>query len=33
MIAFDLAVMRELTLLIIAITGLIKVIWPNGVFR
>lgn len=31
--AFDPAVMRDVTLLIIAITGLIKAIWPNGIRR
>jgi hypothetical protein len=31
--AFSLAVMRELTLLIIAITGLIQAICPNGIFH
>ncbi len=33
MCAFDPAVMRELTLFIVAVTGLIKAIWPNGIFR
>jgi hypothetical protein len=33
MSAFDPAVIRELALLIIAITGLIKAIWPNGICR
>ena len=31
MSAFDLAVMHEAALLIIAIAGLIKSIWPNGI--
>jgi hypothetical protein len=29
----DPAVMRELTLLLVAIAALIKSIWPNGIFR
>jgi hypothetical protein len=33
MLAFDPAVVRDLTMLIIAITGLIKAIWPNGINR
>ncbi len=33
MIAFDPAVMRELTLFIIALTALIRAIWPNGIFH
>jgi hypothetical protein len=33
MSAFDPAVMHEVALLIIAITGLIQAIWPNGIHR
>ena len=33
MIAFDPAVVRELTLLILAIAAIIKAIWPNGIRR
>jgi hypothetical protein len=33
MSAFDPAVMHEATLLIIALTGFIKAIWPNGIRR
>lgn len=33
MIAFDPAVVRDVTLLIIAITALVRAIWPNGIFR
>lgn len=33
MCAFDPAVMRELTLLIVAVTGLLKAVWPNGIYR
>ncbi len=31
--AFDPAVMRDLILLITALTALVKAVWPNGVFR
>lgn len=31
--AFDPAMVRELTLLIIAITGLVKAVWPDGICR
>jgi hypothetical protein len=33
MTAFDPAVMRDLTVLIIAITALIRAVWPNGIYR
>jgi hypothetical protein len=33
MSALDPAMMHEAALLIIAITGLIKAIWPNGIRR
>jgi len=33
MYALDPAVMRDLTVLIIAITALIRAIWPNGISR
>lgn len=31
--AFEPSVMRDLALLAFAITGLVKAIWPNGIFR
>jgi hypothetical protein len=31
MYAFDPAVVHEFAMLIVAITGLIKAIWPNGI--
>lgn len=31
--ALDPAVIRELTLFVIAATGLIRAVWPHGIFR
>jgi hypothetical protein len=33
MYALDPAVMRDIALLVTALIGLIKAIWPNGIFR